>query len=160
MYKKAWCTCIVVILPILKPIVFSTSSLLELSNIQEWGQELILVHQTLSANHAGKMFDACEEQISGEMTQNIGRHDYKFLATWLWFRATWLRARWISGDLTVNPCTAPGKCCSHWLYRGSWINRLRSWPVQLRSLVSMMACTFSCSTFKSFTLDLMSWQYR
>ena len=93
------------------------------------------MHQTLSANHAGKMFDACEEQISGDMTQNIGRHDYKFRATWLWFRATWLRARWLSGDLTVNPCTAPGKCCSHWLYRSSWINRLRSWPVQLCSLV-------------------------
>ena len=35
-------------------------------------------------------------------------------------------------------CTAPGHCCSHWLYRSSWINRLRSWPVQLCSLVSMM----------------------
>ena len=119
-----------------------------------------LVHQTLSANHAGKMFDACEEQISGDMTQNIGRHDYKFRATWLWFRATWRGARCLSGDLTLNPCTAPGKCCSHWLCRSSWINRLRSWPVQLCSLVSMMACTFICSTFKSFSFDLMSWQYR
>ena len=75
-----------------------------------------------------------EEQISGDMTQNIGRRDYKF------------RARWLSGDLTLNPCTAPSKCCSHWLYRSSWINRMRSWPVRLCSLVSMMACTFSCST--------------
>ena len=30
-------------------------------------------------------------EISGDM------HDYKFQATWLWFRA-----RWLSGDLTVN----------------------------------------------------------
>ena len=143
--QKAWCTCKVVVLPILKPIASLLSSLLELSNIQEWGQGF---NQTLSANHAGKMFDAREEQISGDMIQNIGRHDYKFRATWLWFRATWLGARWLSGDLTLNPCTAPGKCCSHWLYRSSWINRLRSWPVllQLCSLVSMMACTFSCST--------------
>ena len=35
------------------------------------------------------------------MTQNIGQHDYKFWATWLWFRATWLRVRWLSCDLTV-----------------------------------------------------------
>ena len=28
---------------------------------------------------------------------NFRRHDYKFQATWLWFRA-----RWLSGDLTVN----------------------------------------------------------
>ena len=34
------------------------------------------------------------------MTQDFGRHDYEFRATWLWFRATWLRARWVSGDLT------------------------------------------------------------
>ena len=25
------------------------------------------------------------------------------ITTWLWFRATWLQARWLSGDLTVNP---------------------------------------------------------
>lgn len=43
-------------------------------------------------------------------------------------------------------CTAPSHSCSHWLYRTSWINQLRSWPVQLCSLVSMMACTISRST--------------
>ena len=30
-----------------------------------------------------------------------GRTTTKFQATWLWFRATWLRARWLSGELTV-----------------------------------------------------------
>ena len=146
MYKKAWCTCKVVVLPILKPIAFSPSSLLQLSNIQKWGQEF-------SAQNP--LSQPCRQDVRCMWRTNLGRHDYKFRATWLWFRA-----RWLSGDLTLNPCTAPGKSCSHWLYRSSWINRLRSWPVQLCSLVSMMACIFSCSTFKSFTFDLMYWQYR
>ena len=149
--QKAWCTCKVVVLPILKPIAFSPSSLLQLSNIQKWGQEF---------SAPNPLSQPCRQDVRCMWRTNLGRHDYKFRATWLWFRATWLGARWLSGDLTLNPCTAPGKSCSHWLYRSSWINRLRSWPVQLCSLVSMMACIFSCSTFKSFTFDLMYWQYR
>ena len=34
------------------------------------------------------------------MTQDLGRHDNEFRATSLRFRATWLRATWLSGDLT------------------------------------------------------------
>ena len=48
------------------------------------------------------------------MTQNIGRHDYKFRGTWLWFWATWLRARWLSGDLTVKRKTREYKTYVFW----------------------------------------------
>ena len=34
------------------------------------------------------------------MTWDFRRDDYEFRATWLWFWVTWLRARWVSGDLT------------------------------------------------------------
>ena len=46
------------------------------------------------------IFRAVWLRISGDMTMNFGRHDNEFRATSLRFRATWLGATWLSGDLT------------------------------------------------------------
>ena len=73
-----------------RSIAFSPSSLLELSNIQEWGQEFS------TQNPLGQ---PCRQDVRCMWRTNFGRHDYKF-------PATWLGARWLSADLTLNPCTA------------------------------------------------------
>ena len=96
MYKKAWCTCKVVVLPILKPIAFSRRRCLSSLIFRNEGKNL--VHQTLSANHAGKMFDiiACEQLAppqaiavhtdytvaAGLIGWEVGKYSYVALYRW------------------------------------------------------------------------------
>ena len=52
-------------------------------------------------------FGAIQLSISGDLTKNFGRHN--------WFRATQLRARWLSGDLTWRR-----KGLSAWIASSLW----------------------------------------
>ena len=52
-------------------------------------------------------FGAIQLSISGDLTKNFGRHN--------WFRATQLRARWLSGDLTRRR-----KGLSAWIASSLW----------------------------------------
>ena len=90
------------------------------------------------------------------MTQNIGRYDYKFRETWLWFRVTWLQARWLSGDLTVIRCGISGDFVARLTLRGqkslphSLRNALNSIPRWFqwffRSFVTYLAIFLDCSS--------------
>ena len=95
MYKKAWFTCKVVVLPILKPIAFSRSSFLELSNIQEWRQELVSAPNPLSQQCRQDV--RCSEQLAppqaiavhtdytvaaGLIGWEVGQYSYVALYRW------------------------------------------------------------------------------
>ena len=87
---------------------------------------------------------------------NFGRHDYKFRETWLWFRVTWLQARWLSGDLTVIRCGISGDFVARLTLRGqkslphSLRNALNSIPRWFqwffRSFVTYLAIFLDCSS--------------